>query len=293
MLDGLEALAALAKAGTMGAAGAQLRVSQSAISKRVAALEDVVGGALVERDGRRVALTPRAERLLARALPAVAAMRSALEDEEAPGSGEGRALRGRVTLGVSESILASWGAGVLKRLMGRFPGVELTPHAHRSPLVIERVAAGEFGVGLVAGAGLGVSSGGTALVVEEVAREPMAFLRAGPGKTRAARLVTIEERSGTWEAIARPARAAGLEPTMRVESFFAAAALARAGVGDALIPVGVASALKTPRERLKVFGPRVLARPISVIVRRGAAGRTVVDAVRVALAQECAALRWD
>lgn len=47
MLDWYSALEALKKTGTMGSAGALLRISQSAVSKRIAALEHETGKQLI------------------------------------------------------------------------------------------------------------------------------------------------------------------------------------------------------------------------------------------------------
>ena len=64
MLDQLDALRALHETGTTRRAATRLRVTQSAVSKRIAALEERVGAPLLERHGRNVRLTPAALRLL-------------------------------------------------------------------------------------------------------------------------------------------------------------------------------------------------------------------------------------
>ena len=48
MIDRFDALAALQSSGTMGSAASALRITQSAISKRIASLEREVGVKLVE-----------------------------------------------------------------------------------------------------------------------------------------------------------------------------------------------------------------------------------------------------
>lgn len=66
MLDHIDTLATLADAGTMTRAATRLRLSQSSVSKRIAALEREVGRKLVEAQGRGVRLTPAGQRLLER-----------------------------------------------------------------------------------------------------------------------------------------------------------------------------------------------------------------------------------
>ena len=54
ILDGIEALAALEQCGTISEAATRLRLTQSAVSKRIQALQKTVGFRIVEPDGRRV-----------------------------------------------------------------------------------------------------------------------------------------------------------------------------------------------------------------------------------------------
>ena len=90
-------------------AATHLRVTQSTVSKRLAALECEVGRPLTEAHGRGVRLTPAGHRLLTRAEPLVASLRQALQEEELQ-------TGGRLEIGVSESILASWGPRALRRI---------------------------------------------------------------------------------------------------------------------------------------------------------------------------------
>ncbi len=62
-LTALRAFAALAETGSASAAGAQLNVSHAAVSQQVRALEDRIGVALVDRSGRRLALTAEGSEL--------------------------------------------------------------------------------------------------------------------------------------------------------------------------------------------------------------------------------------
>ena len=64
MLDQLEALRALKEEGTTARAAVRLRLTQSAISKRIDALEAEVGAPLIEAHGRGCRLTPAGEALV-------------------------------------------------------------------------------------------------------------------------------------------------------------------------------------------------------------------------------------
>ena len=126
-IDQLDALLALVEHGTTGRAATALRITQSAVSKRVAALENDVGKPLLEKDGRRVRLTTQGERFVRR-------MRGPLGDLKSALSLEDSAPRGTVSISVSESVLSSWGAGLLAVAARSVPGLVLQPHAHRSPV---------------------------------------------------------------------------------------------------------------------------------------------------------------
>ena len=109
MFTHIETLIALATTGSMTRAATHLRVTQSTVSKRLAALECEVGRPLTEAHGRGVRLTSAGHRLLTRVEPLVASLRQALQEEELQ-------TGGRLEIGVSESILASWGPRALRRI---------------------------------------------------------------------------------------------------------------------------------------------------------------------------------
>ena len=135
MISNLEALIALGDTGTMTEAATCLRLSQSAISKRIAALEDMVGQPLVEPFGRKVKLTPYAIGLIQKTGPLMTDLKVALKGEPA-------SRAGRIVMGVSESILSSWGPELLQRASENLQGLELVVNAHRSPVAIDRVRSG-------------------------------------------------------------------------------------------------------------------------------------------------------
>jgi DNA-binding transcriptional LysR family regulator len=63
----LESLVAIVDAGTFTRAAAQLDMSQSAVSRSIAALESTLGARLLQRSTRRVALTPTGTQVVAQA----------------------------------------------------------------------------------------------------------------------------------------------------------------------------------------------------------------------------------
>src|ERR1700754_942149 len=78
-LSGLRALLAVADKRSFTAAAAMLRVTPSAVSQTVRALEQRVGVRLLQRTTRSVGLTEAGSRFIACLRPAMAAVRSAVD----------------------------------------------------------------------------------------------------------------------------------------------------------------------------------------------------------------------
>ncbi len=251
MIEHIETLDALEKYETMSKASTALRISQSAVSKRIAGLEFQIGKKLIERQGRRVVLTSDAISLLIKVRPLLVELKQSLHSESV-GSNQ------KLSLGVSESILSSWGAKLLGKLKNKYSEIELTPHAHRSPVVIDRVRSGEYMIGICAG----FCAKAPDLFVEEIGQEEFVIIRSSKNTNE---LMTIEESSETWQSISRQVKKEKLNPTLRLESFFAIAALANSGVVDGLVPIGVAKSLGINKAKLVSTN---ITRPIIMVGRK-------------------------
>lgn len=278
MLDLYEALEALKTAGTMGLAGARLRISQSAVSKRIAALEAATGRSLIERHGRRVVLTPDADQLIARISPLLATIRSELTQKSQQAGGV-------LELGVSESVLASWGADLLFGAEEQLAPSRFSLHAHRGPLLSQLVGSGRYLAAVMAGE-LDSSS---QLATVELGREPMVILAKDQRRTN--ELISIEPQAATWQAVRRRAIKAGLVPDRHVESYFAAASLAAAGFGRALVPAGVALRMMPLRKEVSTR-PSGISRPICLIGRKQILARQDLTRLAETLASGIKQLTW-
>jgi DNA-binding transcriptional LysR family regulator len=240
-LEGIDALVALASAGTVSEAAVRLRLTQSAVSKRLRALQDAVGLRLVEPDGRRLQLTAAALDFLERARPLVAELRALTRPRAtiAPAS---------FRIALADSIASSWGPAVVRDALRAVPATRVELHAHRSVLVLESVRLGRYDVGLCTEA-----AAARDLIQHPLVDEPMVVVHAQLAR-RPARdlpLLAIEPTSATWRAIEPALRAhhprwlAG--PTVFVESFGAVVQMARAGFGNGLVPLGLARGLGLDR----------------------------------------------
>ena len=262
VIENLETLIVLSKTGTMMETGTVLNISQSAVSKRIAALERYYDRPLIERFGRRVVLTHHGTHLVEKVTPLVGELRSVfLEDSALP--------RGKIILGVSEAILASWGPKLFAAVRRDMPEVEFTFHAQRSPTVLDRLRTGEYMVGICTGS----SDADTDLQSEIVRLEPMVIIPSAlvPFDYRVGEdldVITIESRSGAWASIEDDLRRLRLHRKASLESFFSVAQMALAGFGHGLVPVGVAHTLGAPRDRLVALDRHGLNRPVRFVARK-------------------------
>jgi DNA-binding transcriptional LysR family regulator len=265
VLNLYEALEALKKTGTMGYAGAYLRISQSAVSKRIAALEAATKKKLIEKNGRRVTLTPEAEQLISKISPLLADIRSELNTVFKPSMVE-------LHVGISESVLASWGAKVLWNVERSLAPTRIIPHAHRGPLLTQLVGSGTYLAGIIAGEPGALGS----IECIPIGKEQMVILECNATEDS---LISIESQSATWQSIKRKSIKLGLVPDRFVESFFSAASLAIAGFGRALLPSGVVESIKLPRTA-KIRPIPGLFRPIHLIGRKHVLAREEIVFLR-------------
>ena len=285
MIESLETLIVLSRTGTMMETATVLKISQSAVSKRVAALERHYGRPLIERHGRRVVLTHQGTRLVERVAPLVSELRSVFLEDNA-------LRRGKIILGVSEAILASWGPSLFAAVGREMPEVELAFHAQRSPVVLDRLRSGEYMVGICTG----YSDAETDLQSEIIRLEPMVIIPAGlapldyrPGTPLD--VLTIESRSGAWASIEEDMRRLHLRRKESLESFFSVAQMALAGFGHGLVPIGVARTLAVPVGKLIPLDKQGLNRPVRFVARKSMFSRPLVQSFYSAVSSKAAKLK--
>ncbi len=271
MIENLETLITLSKTGTMMETSTVLKVSQSAVSKRIAALERYYGRKLIERQGRRVALTHQGTRLVEKVTPLISEMRSVFLEDNA-------LRKGKLILGVSEAILASWGSGLFARVRAAMPELELDFHAQRSPVVLDRIRSGEYMIGVCTGS----ADADTDLQSELLRLEPMVVIPSAlapldyaPGEPLD--VITIESRSGAWASIEEDMRRLHIKRRASLESFFAVAQMALAGFGHGLAPAGVARTLGVEPATVIDLGAEGLNRPVRFVARKSMFSRPLVQ----------------
>ena len=262
MIENLETLIALSKTGTMMEASTALRISQSAVSKRIAALERYYDRDLIERHGRRVVLTHHGTRLVERVTPLLSELRSVFLEDNA-------LRKGKIILGVSEAILASWGSTLFSQVRDLMPSVEFEFHAQRSPVVLDRLRSGEYMVGICTGS----PDADTDLVSEVIRQEPMVIIPSGLKQLKYRSgdpldVMTIESRSGAWGSIEENMQQLNLHRSTSLESFFAVAQMALSDFGHGLVPTGVAKTLGVANKKLIQLSAEELSRPVRFVARK-------------------------
>jgi DNA-binding transcriptional LysR family regulator len=135
----LETFVMLAKLRSFRTTAAALHATPAAISQRVKALEDELQTVLIDRDSREFRLTPNGEYLLGYAKAVVEATRQL----QSAASGDS-AMRGKLRLGVIETVVHSWLPQYLKRLAADYPQLEIDLAVDVSVVLQRRLLAGEL-----------------------------------------------------------------------------------------------------------------------------------------------------
>ena len=141
----LASFAVLAEQLHFGRAAARLHVSQPALSKRVKGLEEKIGGPLLVRNRRGVALTPAGTLFYKEARRIARDIDLAFEAVRGATSGE----LGKLRLGVGMSTVHSLVPRALLKFHETRPGIEIEIADMSTPSQIEALIAGRLDVGFV------------------------------------------------------------------------------------------------------------------------------------------------
>ena len=125
-LTALRTFEAAARHAHFGRAAAELCVTDSAVSHQIRQLEEQLGSALFERDGRQVRPTPQARRLLSRLQQAFELIGEACDELRDPGS------QAQLRIAVTAELAQKWLVARLADFAERHPQVTL--HLHEQPL---------------------------------------------------------------------------------------------------------------------------------------------------------------
>jgi DNA-binding transcriptional LysR family regulator len=262
----LEALDAVATAGTFGRAAERLGYTQSAISQQIAALERVVGEPVFDRPGgpRPVELTPLGAELLEHGRRILTQLDVMTDELERFRHGE----VGRLSIGTFQSTSSTILPMVVGRMRSQYPDLDLSVFESDQDLELEsRLASGELDVSFVVGDGV------DGVEVRHVVTDPFVLI-ARPGQFAAGPVSITDLESepmiGQQEHSCQlfneaGLRAAGLTPSyvFRSNDNGTVAAMVRAGMGVAVLPL-LCVEIEDPRLSIHPLVPVIPDRRITV-----------------------------
>ena len=121
-------------------AAEEVAIAQPALSQQIQALERELGLRLFERTPRRIRLTPAGQGLLVHAERVLADV-DRLSAEMASYVG---VRRGRLHIGLHQTLGVSWLSGLLARFHGRYRGIELVLHEGVTEPMLEQLEEGKL-----------------------------------------------------------------------------------------------------------------------------------------------------
>ena len=285
----LRLLSELSRRGTIAEVARAVGYTPSAVSQSLARLERETGVALLERDGRRVRLTPAAAGLVARADRVLDELDAAAAELAA----EHGTVRGTVVVGAFPSAAGRLAVPALGELQARHPELDCAIREHEPEDGIPLLRSGALDV-LVSERYDDVEPAPAGGLEEHVLlTEPLLLvLPAGHAGGETVALATLAREpwigglAGTQYAVAldRACRAAGFAPRFAHTADEASVhhAIAAAGLGVGLLPA--LACRGAPGVRYARAVPEPPRRHVAALVRRGAERRPAVAAVLDALA---------
>ena len=239
-LADFETLVWIARLGSFTATADRLRVSQSAVTRRVHELELQLGVTLFERSGRQADLTDQGHICLHYASQfggLAARMRRDL--------GRTERLTGHVRVGSGEMTALWWLPQFLLRSSRLFPGIELEVNVDLSEHHIQRFEQGTLDFLLLPGE---PPQNGKHLLLDRIQYNWMASPRFGlpnrplsPVELAQWPLISLSDKSNNHIAIMKWFRMAGVKPNRMdaCNSLTVVANLVSAGMGIALLPTPI------------------------------------------------------
>jgi DNA-binding transcriptional LysR family regulator len=236
----LEILQAIAYTGSFTACGRKLHVSQSAISRQIALLEEELGEPLFLRIGRKVRMTPAAEALVQLGQRVSQDVRETV----ASVTDRTRELRGTLRLSGGMTVCLYLFPTLVKQLRRSHPKLDVKMMVATAGRSVEEIRAGHVDTGLLT---LPVDEAD--LVTLPVLREEL-LLVTMPGHPLAKRkkisaqdiagepFVAFEAGSGTRRVIDRFFLSENIEPNivMETENVEIIKAMVKTGLGIGIVP---------------------------------------------------------
>jgi DNA-binding transcriptional LysR family regulator len=247
----VEAFYWVASLKSVSRAAEKLSITQSAMSSRIAALEDELGAMLLDRRDKQFRLTIAGTRFLVHAERLLSIQRE-LKAEMGLGSSQVQPMTLRI--GAIESVLHSWLMPWIERLRSDLPQLELELSVETTPMLVELIRRRTLDIVFAASSASQEGLGSRAL-------PPMEMVFVGNAKLHKRRhytfeqlgefdLLTFQRGSQPHVALVETLRRAGVTPRRvhTLSSISAMTQLVEAGFGVATLPHAAAERLRPNRD---------------------------------------------
>ena len=225
-------------------AAEKLFLTQSAMSARVAALEEELGTLLLDRRDKQFRLTVAGTRFVTYAQKLLE-----LQREIKTEMGSDQAMAASLRIGAIESVLHSWLIPWIERLRGEQAGLELELTVETTPVLMDQIQRGAQDIVFAA-----LPAGGEGVRNRPLPAMPMGFIGlAAQHRKRAytlaelarGELLTFQRGSQPHVALLDALRQAGIENKRvhTISSISAMAQLVQGGFGVATLPLAAAARL--------------------------------------------------
>jgi DNA-binding transcriptional LysR family regulator len=144
MIDDLRALVAVIDSKSLTKATARLHLTQSAVSRRIQQLEEMLGGALLDRTQRPPSATALGRRVYEQALPILRGV-----DELLTLAQEHAAPTGTFRFGISQAIGDAILAEAMEQLSAEYPALDMQVRAGWGAGISTLVASGELDAAII------------------------------------------------------------------------------------------------------------------------------------------------
>lgn len=277
--------------GTIAAAARALRLTPSAVSQQLAALEREAGMPLLDRSPRGVVLTGAGHVLVARAgevLDVLAAARADLDRIAG-------ALSGPVSIAAVASAAATLVSDSVCGLRATHPGITVSVTAAEPARALDRLLAGDVDVALVDEYDYVPLALPEFVVARELCAEPLVAV-VPPGWTGRRRPALTDLADADWVippedaacglAVRSACRAEGFEPRVRWETddMLLLVRAVAAGHGVSVLP-RLSVAADAAEVGVRPLGSPALQRRLTAVARASVLGRPVVAEVIESLAR--------
>jgi len=282
----VEAFYWVASLKSISRAAEKLYLTQSAMSSRIATLEEELGILLLDRRDKQFKLTVAGARFLVYAQKLLE-----LQREVKAEMGSGQAMAMSMRIGAIESVLHSWLIPWLEKLRADYPGLELELTVETTPILIDQIQRGTLDLVFAV---LPASAEG----VRTQALPPMDMAFVGHPDLHKKRkykldelaemeLLTFQKGSQPHVTLLDLFRQHRMEPKKvhAISSISAMVQLVQGGFGVALLPRAAVERL-TGFARLKLLtcDARLQSLPINASYRTDPSSRTVETVVQSAIA---------